>query len=91
MGWGHWRVPELTEEVEFRLKVQELEVREIFKRNPQVVLRLALLRAREAAMLEGIVEKAGRRITELEATVALGAPAEPTRRPLKSAWRPWWC
>jgi hypothetical protein len=91
MGWGHWRVPEITEEVEFRLKVQELEVRATFKRDPQAVLRQALLLARETAMLERIVEKAGRRITELEAAAAVMPPAASTGRPLKANWRPWWC
>jgi hypothetical protein len=46
MGWGDWRVPELTEEVEFRLKVQELMVRRTFRRNPEAVLHQALLLAR---------------------------------------------
>jgi hypothetical protein len=91
MGWGHWRVPEITEVVEFRLKVQELEVRAMFKRDPQAVLRQALLLARETAMLERIVEKAGRRITELEAAAAVMPPAASTRRPLRANWRPWWC
>lgn len=82
MAWGAWRVPEITEEVEFRLKVQELEVREMFKRNPEAVLRQALLLAREAAMLERIVEKAGKRITELETEAALVPP--------EARFRPWW-
>lgn len=89
MGWGHWRVPEITEEVEFRLTVQALEVRAVFQRDPQAVLRQALLLAREKAMLEGIVEKAARRITELEAAAAVMPPT--TSRPTKNSWRPWWC
>ena len=49
MGWGHWLAPEISQEVEFRLKVQELEVRKLFKRNPEAVLHHALLLARETA------------------------------------------
>jgi hypothetical protein len=81
MGWGHWRVPELTEEVEFRLKVQELEVRKMFKRNPEAVLHQALLLAREEAILQRTVEKAARRISELEVAAALSPAGK----------RPWWC
>jgi len=91
MGWCDWRVPELSEEVEFRLKVQELEVRKMFKRNPEAVLHQALLLAREAAMLERTVEKAGRRIMELEVAAALG-PAEGCSEKGQTrpgTWRPW--
>jgi hypothetical protein len=95
MGWANWRVPEITEEVEFRLKVQELEVRKLFKRDPQAVLRQALLLAREKAILERTVEKAGRRIMELDMAAALGpAGGRSEEGQAKPAWRrclPWWC
>ena len=91
MGWGDWRVPELTEEVEFRLKVQELMVRKTFRRNPEAVLHQALLLAREQAILERTVEKAGRRIMELEVAAALGpAGGRSEEGHAKRAWRPWW-
>ena len=91
MGWGHWRMPEITEEVEFTLKVQDLEMRKLFKRDPQAVLFQALVLAREKAILERTVEKAGRRIMELEVAAALG-PAEGRSEggQAKRAWRPWW-
>lgn len=82
MGWGDWRVPEITEEVEFTLKVQDLEMRKLFKRDPQAVLFQALVLARE---------KAGRRIMELEVAAALG-PAEGRsegRQTRPGYWRPW--
>lgn len=95
MGWADWRVPEITEEVEFRLKVQEMEVRKLFKRNPEAVLHHALLLAREKAILERTVEKAGRRIMELEVAAALGpAKGRSEEGQAKPAWRrclPWWC
>jgi hypothetical protein len=95
MGWGDWRVPELTEEVEFRLKVQELMVRRTFRRNPEAVLHQALLLAREKAILERTVEKAHRRIMELEVEAALGpAGGRSKEGQAKRAWRrclPWWC
>lgn len=91
MGWAHWRVPEITEEVEFTLKVQDLEIRKLFKRDPQAVLFQALVLAREKAILERTVEKAGRRIMELEVAAALG-PAEGRSEEgqAKRTWRPWW-
>ena len=95
MGWGHWRVPEISQEVEFRLKVQELEMRKLFKRDPQAVLHQALVLAREKAILERTVEKAGRRIMELEVAAALGpAGGSSEEGQAKRAWRrclPWWC
>ena len=95
MGWGHWRVPEISQEVEFRLRVQELEVRKLFKRNPEAVLHHALLLARKTAILQRIVEKAGRRIMELEVAAALGpAGGRSEEGQAKPAWRrclPWWC
>jgi hypothetical protein len=93
MGWGDWKVPELTEEVEFRLKVQELMVRNLFRRNPEAVLHQALLLARDKAILERTVEKAHRRIMELEVEVeaALGpAGGRSKEGQAKRAWRPWW-
>lgn len=91
MGWAHWRVPEITEEVEFTLKVQDLEIRKLFKRDPRAVLFQALVLAREKAILERTVEKAGRRIMELEVAAALG-PAEGRSEEgqAKRTWRPWW-
>ena len=84
-------MPEITEEVEFRLKVQELEVRKMFKRDPQAVLGQAMLLARETAILQRIVEKAGRRIMELEVAAALGpARGRSDEGQAKRAWRPWW-
>ena len=95
MGWSDWRVPEISQEVEFRLRVQELEVRKLFKRNPEAVLHHALLLAREKAILERTVEKAGRRIMELEVAAALGpAGGRSEEGQAKPAWRrclPWWC
>ena len=91
MGWAHWRVPEISQEVEFRLRVQELEVRKLFKRNPEAVLHHALLLARETAILQRTVEKAGRRIMELEVAAALG-PAEGRSEGGQTRpgyWRPW--
>jgi hypothetical protein len=91
MGWGDWKVPELTEEVEFRLKVQELIVRKTFRRNPEAVLHQALLLAREQAILQRTVEKAHRRIMELEVAAALGpAGGRSEGGQAKRAWRPWW-
>jgi hypothetical protein len=90
MGWGEWRVQELTEEVEFRLKVQELMMRSTFRRNPEAVLHQALLLAREQAILERTVEKAHRRIMELEVAAALGpAGGRSEEGQAKRAWRPW--
>jgi hypothetical protein len=91
MGWGDWRVPEISQEVEFRLRVQEMEVRKLFKRNPEAVLHHALLLARETAILQRTVEKAGRRIMELEVAAALGPARGRSEggqtRP--GTWRPW--
>lgn len=91
MGWGDWKVPELTEEVEFRLKVQELMVRKTFRCNPEAVLHQALLLAREQAILQRTVEKAHRRIMELEVEAALGpAGGRSEEGQAQPAWRPWW-
>ena len=47
-------------------------MRKLFKRNPEAVLNHALLLARETAILQRTVEKAGQRIMELEVAAALG-------------------
>ena len=84
-------MPEITEEVEFRLKMQDMNVRKLFKLNPDAVLQEALLLRREVAILERIVEKAGRRIAELEVAAALGpAGGSSEKGQAKPAWGRWW-
>ena len=72
MGWGHWRVPEISQEVEFRLRVQELEVRKLFKRNPEAVLHHALLLANHGPVVAGTsLTAAVDAMEELEETARL--------------------
>jgi hypothetical protein len=61
------------------------------RRNPEAVLHQALLLAREQAILQRTVEKAHRRIMELEVAAALGpAGGRSEGGQAKRAWRPWW-
>lgn len=80
MGWGDWRVPEIPEETEFSLRVQEMELLQSIERDPQAVIRQLQQMTREKAALERVVEKATRRITELEVAAALGPTARKRHR-----------
>lgn len=79
MGWGDWRVPEITEETEFALQVQGLRARQDVQRDPQRVVQQLMQLAREKAELEAVVEKASRHILELEAAAAVAPPPERRR------------
>ena len=76
MGFSNWRVPEISDEIEFALRVQELRAHQDVKRNPETVVQELMQLARKNAALEGIVEKANRRIIELEAAAAVAPPPE---------------
>jgi hypothetical protein len=76
MGWSNWRVPEISDETEFALRVQELRAHQDVQRHPETVVQELMHLARQNAALEGIVEKAARRIIELEAAAAVAPPPE---------------
>jgi hypothetical protein len=76
MGWSNWRVPEISDETEFALRVQELRAHQDVQRDPETVVQELMHLARQNAALEGIVEKAARRIIELEAAAAVAPPPE---------------
>ncbi len=89
MGWGNWRVPEITEETEFKLQVQGIRARQDVQRDPQRVVQQLMQLAREKAELEAVVEKATRHIIELEAAAAVASPP-PKRRGASVALLYWW-
>jgi hypothetical protein len=76
MGFSNWRVPEISDETEFALAVQERRAHQDVKRDPEAVVQELMQLARKNAELEGIVEKASRRIIELEAAAAVAPPPE---------------
>jgi hypothetical protein len=76
MGFSNWRMPEISDETEFALRVQELRAHQDVKRDPETVVKELMHLARQNAALEVIVEKATRRIIELEAAAAVAPPPE---------------
>jgi len=82
MGFSNWRVPEISDEVEFALRVHELRALQDVKRDPEAVVRELMVLARQNVALEGVVEKASRRIIELEAAAAVAPPPESRGREL---------
>lgn len=79
MGWGQWRVPELSEEDCFALRVLELQLRETLHRHPRSLLRMCLVLSEQCRIKDNIIHKAGQRIAELEMCQAIAEPAAPRR------------
>lgn len=84
MAWGQWRVPELSEEDRFALRVLELQLCETLHRHPRSLLRMCVVLSEQCRIKDNIINKASERIAELEMCQAIAEPAAP-RRP----WRRW--
>lgn len=79
MGWGQWRVPELSVEDRFALRVLELQLLETLHRHPESLLRLCLVLSEQCRIKDNIINKAGQRIAELEMCQDIAEPAGPRR------------
>jgi hypothetical protein len=85
-------VPEITAEVDFRLRAQELEIAKAVDENPEGVANLAACLLRQSVIYEGMLRKATHRIAELEAREAVrpGEAADWRKVAKELAPRPWW-
>jgi hypothetical protein len=85
-----WIIPRLTEEVEFRLAAAAVEIRQVFHSDPQAVVDLAVMLARQNAIQECLIRQAVQRVAELESQ----RPGEGVEQWLAAARelapRPWW-
>jgi hypothetical protein len=92
MGWGQWRVPELSEEDRFALRVLELELRKTLDRHPKSLLRMCVVLSEQCRIRDNIINKASERIAELEMSQAIAEPAAPQQqlRRRRGWWRRWW-
>jgi len=80
MVWGQWRVPELSEEDRFALRVLEIQLRETLPRHPETLLKMCVVMAEQCRIKDNIINKASKLIAELEASQAIAEPAAPQRR-----------
>lgn len=85
MGWGDWKVPDISQEMEFNQRALELELRELIRQDPEAVIGRCLFLARQSVIQQGVLDRASRRIAELEVGQAL-AVARATKR--RRWWRP---
>ena len=81
MGWGSWMVPDLSDSQEFALRVLEFELRDEIKQNPARVIELCVSLSRVSQMQNSIINKATKRIAELEVQQAVRE---------QRVTRPWW-
>lgn len=90
--WAHWRVPEINEGLELRLLAFEAELMEEMKiRGPASVARRCLNQAKVIHMQEQIIDRASRRISELEVALAATSVERARGRRARPLWWPLWC
>jgi glutamine synthetase adenylyltransferase len=90
MVWGQWRVPELSEEDRFDLRVLELQLLETVERHPRTLVRMCVVLSEQCRVRDNIINKASKLIAELEASQAIAeppAPQRPQRRRRRWLWR----
>lgn len=93
MGLNQWMVMEaLPTETEFLLKRTEVEMREAIGKDPEKVLAFAAMVIRQNTERGRLLERAMRRIAELEMREAIGQKADlrPWVKVARQIRPPWW-